>query len=69
MPKIDAQLGIRVTKDLKVRLEQQARSEMCSVSALIVRVMEEYLSSKGKGKESWKAPGAALRRAVFMKFL
>ena len=52
MPKIDAQLGIRVTKDLKARLEQQARSEKSSVSALIVRVMEEYLSSKEKGKES-----------------
>lgn len=52
MPKIDAQLGIRVTKDLKTRLEQQARREKSSVSALIVRVMEEYLSSKGNGKES-----------------
>ena len=51
MAKIDAQLGIRVTKDLKRRLEQQARSEMCSVSALIVRVMEAYLASKGNGKE------------------
>ena len=52
MAKIDAQLGIRVTKDLKSRLERQARSEKSSVSALIVRVMEEYLSSKGKGKDS-----------------
>ena len=30
MPKIDAQLGIRVTKDLKARLERQAKSEMKS---------------------------------------
>lgn len=52
MPKIDAQLGIRVTKDLKTRLEQQARSEMSSVSALIVRVMEDYLESKGNGKKT-----------------
>ncbi len=52
MPKIDAQLGIRVTKDLKSRLEQQARREMSSVSALIVRVMEEYLQSKGNGKQT-----------------
>ncbi len=52
MPKIDAQLGIRVTKDLKTRLEQQARKEMSSVSALIVRVMEEYLEQKGNGKKT-----------------
>ncbi len=51
MPKIDAQLGIRLTKDLKVRLERQARSEMKSVSALVVQVMEEYLTSKGNGKK------------------
>ena len=51
MPKIDAQLGIRGTKDLKGRLEKQARSEMKSVSALIVQVMEDYLASNGNGKE------------------
>ena len=50
MPKIDAAIGIRVTKDLKARLEKQAKSEMKSVSALIVQVMEEYLTSKGYGK-------------------
>ena len=51
MPKIDAQLGIRVTKDLKARLEQQARSERKSVSALIVQTMEAYLASQGNGKK------------------
>ena len=50
MPKIDAAIGIRVTKDLKARLEKQAKSEMKSVSALIVQVMEEDLTSKGNGK-------------------
>ena len=50
MPKIDAAIGIRVTKDLKARLEKQAKIEMKSVSALIVQVMEEYLTSKGNGK-------------------
>ena len=50
MPKIDAAIGIRVTKDLKARLEKQAKSEMKSVSALIVQVMEGYLTSKGNGK-------------------
>ena len=51
MPKIDAQLGIRVTKDLKARLTAQARSEMKSVSTLVVQVMEAYLESKGNGKK------------------
>ena len=50
MPKIDAAIGIRVTKDLNARLEKQAKSEMKSVFALIVQVMEEYLTSKGNGK-------------------
>ena len=38
MPKIDAQLGIRVTKDLKERLTVRARQEKKSVSALVVQV-------------------------------
>ena len=41
--------GIRVTKDLKARLTAQARSEMKSVSTLVVQLIEEYLDSKGKG--------------------
>lgn len=55
MPKNGAQLGIRVTKDLKARLEQQARGEMKSVSALVVQVMEEYLASKGNRKRVKKS--------------
>jgi predicted HicB family RNase H-like nuclease len=51
MPKIDAQLGIRVTKDLKARLTAQAKSEMKSVSTLVVEVVEAYLDSKGMGKQ------------------
>ncbi len=50
MPKIDAQLGIRVTKDLKARLTAQAKCEMKSVSALVVEVMEAYLESKASEK-------------------
>lgn len=50
MPKIDAAIGIRVTKDLKARLEKQAKSEMKSVSALIVQVMEDYLTAHGNRK-------------------
>ena len=51
MPKIDAQLGIRVTKDLKTRLTAQAKSEMKSVSTLVVEVVETYLEAKGNGKK------------------
>lgn len=48
VPKIDAQLGIRVTKDLKERLTVRARQEKKSVSALVVQVMEAYLSAQEK---------------------
>ena len=51
MPKIDAQLGIRLTKDLKARLTAQAKSEMKSVSTLVVQLVEEYLESQGDGKK------------------
>ena len=51
MPKIDAQLGIRVTKDLKARLTAQAKSEMKSVSALVVQVVEEYFGLQRKWKK------------------
>lgn len=51
MPKIDAQLGIRVTKDLKERLTAQAKKEKKSVSTLVVQVVEAYLESKGSGKQ------------------
>ena len=52
MPKIDAQLGIRITKDLKARLTAQAKSEKKSVSTLVVQVIEDYLASKGNESES-----------------
>ena len=54
MPKIDAQLGIRVTKDLKSRLERQAKREMKSVSALVVRVMEDYLAARESEEQELK---------------
>lgn len=56
MPKIDSAIGIRVTKDLKARLEKQAKSERKSVSALIICVMEDYLQSKGNGKREQSEP-------------
>ena len=52
MPKIDAQLGIRVTKDLKARLTAQAKCEMKSVSALVVKVVEDFLASKENGNNT-----------------
>ena len=51
MPKIDAQLGIRVTRDLKERLTAQAKSERKSVSTLAVQVLEASLESAGNGKK------------------
>ena len=51
MPIIDAQLGIRVTRDLKERLTAQAKSERKSVSTLAVQVLEAYLESAGNGKK------------------
>ena len=50
MPKIDAAIGIRVTRDLKARLEQQAKREKKSVSAPNLQGMEDYLSAHGNGK-------------------
>ena len=51
MPKIDAQLGIRVTRDLKERLTAHAKSERKSVSTLALHVLEAYLESAGNGKK------------------
>lgn len=51
MPKIDAQLGVRVTRDLKARLTAQAKREKKSVSTLVVQVVEAYLESVGNGKK------------------
>ena len=43
MEKTDTQIGIRVTKEFKARLEAQAEKEHRSVANLIRLVMEEYL--------------------------
>ena len=43
MLKTDAQIGIRVTGELKKRLELQAQRESRSVSNLIIKVISEYL--------------------------
>ena len=51
MPKIDDQLGIRVTRDQKERQTAQAKSERKSVSTLAVQVLEAYLESAGNGKK------------------
>ena len=46
MAKTDAQIGIRVTKEFKERVEAQAQKERRSVSNLIVKVMEDYLAAQ-----------------------
>ncbi len=46
MAKMNAQIGLRATRELKERLTAQARKERVSVSGLILRVLEEYLTSK-----------------------
>lgn len=43
MAKTDTQISVRVTNELKDRLEKQAERERRSVSNLIIKVMEEYL--------------------------
>ena len=49
MPEIDAALGFRVTKELKARLEQQAKRERRTVTALIVQAVEDYLAAQEGG--------------------
>lgn len=44
--KTDTQIGVRVTAELKERLERQAEKENRSVGNLIKTVMEEYLDLK-----------------------
>ena len=48
MAKTQTQIGIRVTNDVKARLERQADKERRSVSNLILKVMEEYLEQQEK---------------------
>lgn len=44
--KTDTQIGIRVTSQLKARLEAQAEKENRSVANLVKTVMEQYLDMK-----------------------
>lgn len=50
--KTDMQIGIRVTSELKEKLEIQAAKENRSVANLIKTVMEQYLESKNGDKEN-----------------
>ena len=52
MEKTDTQISVRITNELKARLERQAKKERRSVSNLIIKVMEEYLDSQEKPSES-----------------
>lgn len=53
--KTDAQIGLRVTSELKKQIEEQARKEHRSVSNLILKIVEEYLEAQG---EKSGPPGA-----------
>ena len=46
MAKSDAQISLRLSKKLKEELTAQAKRERRSVTALILRVMEEYLKNR-----------------------
>lgn len=50
MAKTDTQIGIRLTKEFKERLEVQAQKERRSVSNLILKVMEEYLEQQERNE-------------------
>ena len=48
--KSDAQISLRLSKKLKGELTAQAKRERRSVTALILRVMEEYLKNRESEK-------------------
>ena len=50
MAKSDAQISLRLSKNLKEELTAQAKRERRSVTALILRVMEEYLKNRESEK-------------------
>ena len=52
MAKTDKQNSLRVTSQIKARLERQAERERRSVSNLILKVMEEYLEQQEEEKEN-----------------
>ena len=41
--KSDAQIGVRVPKDFKVRLERQAKKEHRTLSNLVFKILNDYL--------------------------
>ena len=50
MARSDAQICLRLPKQLKEELTAQAKRERRSVTALILRVMEEYLKNRESEK-------------------
>ena len=50
MAKSDSQISLRLSKKLKGELTAQAKRERRSVTALILRVMEEYLKNRESEK-------------------
>ena len=48
MKKTDTQIGLRVTSELKKRIEEQADKEKRNVSNFIIKVLTEYLDEAEK---------------------
>ena len=48
MEKTDSQIGIRLTRELKDRIEAQADSEHRTVSNFVLKVVIEYLEQAEK---------------------
>jgi len=49
--KTDTQIGIRISQELKDRIEQQAIKEQRSISNLIIKVITNYLNEVKKTEE------------------
>ena len=48
MAKTETQITIRVTSDMKARLERQAEKERRSVANMVRNVMEDYLKEQNR---------------------
>ena len=51
MEKATEQIGLRVSKTLKTRIEAQAEKERRKVSNLIIKVVEDYLDEQDRKEE------------------
>ena len=54
--KADAQIGIRVTSAFKISLAHPAERERRSVSNLVVKVLNDYMSRQEEAEQDAKPP-------------